>query len=195
MAIWDDRLLSLDATNATASTSPKTGTALNGQKTLFFDRAANSVLSGPAFDTGAHPYSFHMVVAVTNVNSVAGFMCSTNNSGQNYISHTATPNIQLRSAGSPAVIGAIETNKWYSIVVIFNGASSQVWTNGIQLGSNGNPGSAQWIGLEIGRAENSTSFDGLYAIAEFSVYTNTVLSSANISNLFSYSTNTYAFGY
>lgn len=195
MGTLPDRISGLNATNTAGSGTPVEGPTLNSKRTGYFD-GTSKVLFAQPFDTGPQPYSFHFVLVITNHSNVGGFAGSTNNSGNNYAGYVGTTaRAQMRAGATAVNPGYFETNKWMSVVYVFNGASSQVWTNGPQLGGNVTVAAGDFEGLEIGRLSVNSGFDGKFTLAEFAVYTNTALTAANISNLFSYATNVYGFGY
>lgn len=197
MGTLPDRISGLNATNTAGSGTPLEGPSLNSKRTLNFD-GTTKVLFAQPFDTGAQPYSFHFVIALTNAAAASGLgiVGSTNNSGNAYAGYVGTTaRAQFRAGATSANPGYFETNKWMSVVYIWNGANSQVWTNGVQLGSDVTIGAGDFEGLELGRLGLNSAFDTKFTLAEFATYTNAALTAANISNLFSYATNTYAFGY
>lgn len=173
--------------SASTTTWPKgQSSGLNGHRVLGFD---GFYLRQPAY-TSSQPHEIVMVMSITNRATTEIICSSMNSSFEHRVDHNA-PNIQQLASGSvvsPITSDGGLTNRWVVYDIVFNGASSTIYSN-LVAGVTVNPGTFTESGFTVGELYNLT-FPSRCAIAEIATY-GTNLSSGARSSLNTYLTNKY----
>jgi hypothetical protein len=186
-----------DLTNRVGAAQwPVAGPSLNGLPTLSFNvSGARDNLQSKNFTNAGTRMLVGMVVAITNKPDYYVFDSATNSSGghaglQPGQTDDATTQLQLclraQYSGRPAFM---VTNRWHTLIAVFNGAASTVYTNGV-AGATLDIGTTTANGFTLGANYINDGSGAPFAFAEMVVYTN--LTAGSIANLHSYFTNRYA---
>lgn len=173
-----------------AATVPTAATTPNSKPSVFFNGGA--WLTNAAF-TLAQPSEYWMVMSASNNPSATYqlFFDGRGSSSRNVFYRYLSSDTFGINATTDAILSQAVTNKWIVVRLIFNGASSTIYTNGVQ-GATGNPGSYSMAGLTVG-----TRFTllGTYAskmnLAEFVAFKGN-LNSTSASNVNYILTNKYS---
>lgn len=178
-----------DLTNQeTAKFPARTAAGVNGFDYANFIAANNTYLKSVIY-TSTQPTEVVMVMSMTNTGTTL-FLDSANTAARQFVD-LASQQLQFGAATTLSVANFHTTNKWAVFNFVYNGASSEAYTNNV-LGVSGNAGSQSANGLTLGQRFGLTLPSSM-SFAEMSIYS-TNLDTFSRSNLFYYFTNKYAIG-
>jgi hypothetical protein len=181
---WPDR--TTNGINLSAATTERPAlitSGLNGLNYIAFDGTQNRMKN--TVYQQAQPNEIVFVAAFTNTGNTFFFDC-TNGSAAHY--YGLIGNAYRISGGSQQDVGIFVTNKWMVLDVVFNDASSAIYTNNVSVGSISALGTNPQSGIEIGTGIDV--FFGNVAFAEILGYKAVLGTTARL-NLFNYLTNKY----
>lgn len=180
---WTDRTTNAHAFGASGASRPALLSAnLNGHNVVWFNDGTGNTLKNSTY-SNIQPHELVFVMSLTNRGSI---VFTATNAFTEYFSINANQ-FRLNAPSGESVGNFNITNKWCVYDIIFDGASTRMYTNNVSIGAFTNPGTDPMFGLNIG----GDPFFTLFNIAEFLTYHTTNSATARL-NLYSYLTNRYA---
>jgi hypothetical protein len=197
VALWKDSLGTYNFTNATAPTYSSIG----GVNAIYFSGTAFLYSSAYALNN-LNSYTLETVVYLTSVSQTSYFIAKQYNGVNSYnrfrsengtiLWRTSNQSDEISSAS------AISANRWYHIVVTYDGTTGSIYLNGTlsrattaSLPIANNSGSTNGNTLGAWTGDGGTYYANLY-MAEFNVYS-VCLSSTNVSASYTSRKSTYGF--
>lgn len=190
---WIDRISSSVWTNGDIANAPT-----NSATGVFFKRTGSQVLTNSGVVLGANtadPCSHWYIVNLASGNA-CGWLTQSRTLAAGGFGFVAAPNPFL--AITPSFVQGpkipITTTIDIACTARNSGAAYEIvwYTNGVIFATNAN---FTWFGTVSWKSLGGDTADGFYngRVQELAIWSNTVLSSVNISNLHYYATNTYGF--